>query len=72
MRVHKPKYMYVFTCFFPIMRLSRQRIVRALLYRMFAGRVLDGLLTVRKIENVPTGANNKPKLPIVVAQCGQL
>ncbi|VDN50594.1 unnamed protein product [Dracunculus medinensis] len=30
------------------------------------GRVLDGLLTVRKIENVPTGQNNKPKIPIVV------
>ncbi|KAJ1362631.1 Peptidyl-prolyl cis-trans isomerase 11, partial [Parelaphostrongylus tenuis] len=26
------------------------------------GRVLDGLLTVRKIENVQTGANNKPKI----------
>ena len=37
-----------------------------------AGRVLDGMLTVRKIENVPTGANNKPKLPIVIVQCGQL
>ncbi|WKX94479.1 hypothetical protein V3C99_011481 [Haemonchus contortus] len=36
------------------------------------GRVLDGLLTVRKIENVQTGANNKPKIPILVAQCGQL
>ncbi|CAJ0951434.1 unnamed protein product, partial [Mesorhabditis belari] len=36
------------------------------------GRVLEGLLTVRKIENVPTGANNKPKLPIVITQCGQL
>ncbi|KAE8540493.1 hypothetical protein D1P53_003439 [Cryptococcus gattii VGV] len=23
------------------------------------GRVIDGLLTVRKIENVPTGANNR-------------
>lgn len=23
------------------------------------GRVIDGLLTVRKIENVPTGAQNK-------------
>ncbi|KAE9420925.1 hypothetical protein Angca_009584 [Angiostrongylus cantonensis] len=31
------------------------------------GRVLDGLLTVRKIENVQTGANNKPKIPILVS-----
>ncbi|VDP01494.1 unnamed protein product [Soboliphyme baturini] len=29
------------------------------------GRVVDGLLVVRKIENVPTGPNNKPKLPIM-------
>uniref|UniRef100_A0A915DL94 PPIase cyclophilin-type domain-containing protein n=1 Tax=Ditylenchus dipsaci TaxID=166011 RepID=A0A915DL94_9BILA len=35
------------------------------------GRVLDGLLTVRKIENVPTGQNNKPKLPIVIEQCDE-
>lgn len=36
------------------------------------GRVLDGLLIMRKIENVPTGPNNKPKLPIFISQCGQL
>jgi peptidyl-prolyl isomerase H (cyclophilin H) len=36
------------------------------------GRVLDGLLVVRKIENVPCGPNNKPKIPIVIAECGQL
>uniref|UniRef100_A0A671R106 Peptidyl-prolyl cis-trans isomerase n=1 Tax=Sinocyclocheilus anshuiensis TaxID=1608454 RepID=A0A671R106_9TELE len=24
------------------------------------------------IQNVPTGPNNKPKLPIVVAQCGEM
>ncbi|KAI6241773.1 Peptidyl-prolyl cis-trans isomerase [Aphelenchoides fujianensis] len=36
------------------------------------GRVLDGLLTVRKIENVPTGQNGKPKMPIVIEQCGEL
>ncbi|TMS35726.1 hypothetical protein L596_003060 [Steinernema carpocapsae] len=36
------------------------------------GRVLDGLLTVRKIENAPTGQANKPALPIVIEQCGEL
>lgn len=36
------------------------------------GRVLDGLLIMRKIENVPTGPNNKPKLPISISQCGQM
>lgn len=36
------------------------------------GRVLDGLLIMRKIENVPTGPNNKPKLPVIISQCGQL
>nr|CAD7400659.1 unnamed protein product [Timema cristinae] len=29
------------------------------------GRVVDGLLVMRKIENVPTGPNNKPKIPVV-------
>ncbi|CAG9759997.1 unnamed protein product [Ceutorhynchus assimilis] len=36
------------------------------------GRVIDGLLVMRKIENVPTGPNNKPKIPITITQCGQL
>ena len=36
------------------------------------GRVIDGLLVMRKIENVPTGVNNKPKLPVVVTQCGEM
>lgn len=37
------------------------------------GRVLgDGMLTVRKLEAVATGPNNRPKLPCVVAQVGPL
>lgn len=37
------------------------------------GRVLgDGLLVVRKIENVATGANNKPKLACVISECGEM
>uniref|UniRef100_A0A8C4GL04 Peptidyl-prolyl cis-trans isomerase n=1 Tax=Dicentrarchus labrax TaxID=13489 RepID=A0A8C4GL04_DICLA len=36
------------------------------------GKVVDGLLIMRKIENVPTGPNNKPKLPILIAQCGEM
>ncbi|XP_049437274.1 peptidyl-prolyl cis-trans isomerase H isoform X2 [Epinephelus fuscoguttatus] len=36
------------------------------------GKVVDGLLVMRKIENVPTGPNNKPKLTIVIAQCGEM
>ena len=35
------------------------------------GKVIDGMLTVRKIENVSVGANSKPKLPIVISQCGE-
>ena len=33
-------------------------------------QVVDGMLTVRKIENVAVGANSKPKLPIVISQTG--
>ena len=36
------------------------------------GRVIDGLLVVRKIENVPTGPNSKPRLPVVITQCGEM
>jgi peptidyl-prolyl isomerase H (cyclophilin H) len=38
------------------------------------GKVVDeeSLLVVRKIENVPSGAGNKPKLDIEIEQCGEL
>eukprot|EP00301_Raphidiophrys_heterophryoidea_P005479 c12294_g1_i1.p1 GENE.c12294_g1_i1~~c12294_g1_i1.p1 ORF type:complete len:211 (-),score=57.65 c12294_g1_i1:44-637(-) len=36
------------------------------------GRVIDGMLTVRKIENVATGPNNKPRLACTIAECGEL
>lgn len=36
------------------------------------GRIIDGLLVLRKIENVPVGQNNKPKLPVVISQCGEM
>ncbi|KAM8753977.1 peptidyl-prolyl cis-trans isomerase H [Acanthopagrus latus] len=36
------------------------------------GKVVDGLLAMRKIENIMTGPNNKPKLAIVIAQCGEM
>lgn len=36
------------------------------------GRVIDGMLVVRKIENAPIGQNNKPKIPLVVSECGEL
>lgn len=36
------------------------------------GKVVDGLLTVRKIENVPTGPNNKPRLEVKITECGEM
>ncbi|KAJ3303692.1 cytochrome P450 monooxygenase 7 [Kappamyces sp. JEL0829] len=37
------------------------------------GRVVDGLLTLRKIENVPTfGGNNRPKMEVVISECGEM
>jgi peptidyl-prolyl isomerase H (cyclophilin H) len=36
------------------------------------GRVLDGMLLVRKIENVPTAASNNPRIPVLITQCGQM
>ena len=36
------------------------------------GSVVDGLLTVRKMEQVPTGNNSRPKLSVTIAQCGEL
>ncbi|KAF9445440.1 hypothetical protein P691DRAFT_734977 [Macrolepiota fuliginosa MF-IS2] len=36
------------------------------------GRVIDGMLTLRKIENVPTGPNNRPKLVVKIVECGEM
>ncbi|KAF8063223.1 cyclophilin-like domain-containing protein [Lyophyllum atratum] len=36
------------------------------------GRVIDGMLTLRKIENVPTGPNNRPKLVVKITECGEM
>ncbi|KAL6495754.1 cytochrome P450 monooxygenase 22 [Orobanche gracilis] len=37
------------------------------------GRVLgDGLLIARKMENVATGPNNRPKLACVIAESGEM
>ncbi|PKI83095.1 Cyp3p [Malassezia vespertilionis] len=36
------------------------------------GKVIDGMLVVRKIENVPTGANSRPKTQVQITQCGEM
>jgi len=36
------------------------------------GQLVDGLLTLRKIENVPTGPNNRPKLKVEITECGEM
>lgn len=34
------------------------------------GRVVEGMLTVRKIEQVPCGANNRPRMDVrIVGTC---
>lgn len=42
-------------------------------FQFLMQRVLgDGLLILRKIENVATGPNNRPKLACVIAECGEM
>ena len=39
------------------------------------GKILDdgeSLLTLRKCENVPCDHDDKPKMPILIAECGEL
>lgn len=36
------------------------------------GRVIDGMLTVRKIENVPVSPDSRPKIPVIISECGEL
>eukprot|EP01125_Pyxidicula_operculata_P003059 TRINITY_DN1323_c0_g1_i1.p1 TRINITY_DN1323_c0_g1~~TRINITY_DN1323_c0_g1_i1.p1 ORF type:complete len:131 (+),score=16.17 TRINITY_DN1323_c0_g1_i1:274-666(+) len=35
------------------------------------GQVVEGLQTVMMIANVSVGPGNKPKIPVVISQCGQ-
>ncbi len=49
----------------PVCRLDGKHVV--------FGRVVgDSMLIVRKVENVATGAANKPKIPVLVSECGEL
>lgn len=36
------------------------------------GRVEKGLDIIKKVENLPTNHNDKPKLPVKISKCGQL
>ncbi|KAI3661013.1 hypothetical protein MP638_004048 [Amoeboaphelidium occidentale] len=36
------------------------------------GRVVDGILTLRKMENVSTGNNNKPRVDVIIRECGEM
>eukprot|EP01010_Urceolus_cornutus_P001937 NODE_2514_length_522_cov_1.712474_g1996_i0.p1 GENE.NODE_2514_length_522_cov_1.712474_g1996_i0~~NODE_2514_length_522_cov_1.712474_g1996_i0.p1 ORF type:complete len:172 (+),score=30.35 NODE_2514_length_522_cov_1.712474_g1996_i0:62-517(+) len=37
------------------------------------GRVIDGMLTIRKIENVPVvGEKKTPRIPCVITECGEM
>ncbi len=36
------------------------------------GRVVEGMSVVRKMELVPTAGQNKPRLPVVITECGQM
>ena len=35
------------------------------------GKVIEGMLTVRKVEHVSVDANNKPKLECKIVECGE-
>ena len=36
------------------------------------GKVIDGLLTLRRIENISVGAQNRPKTPCIISECGEM
>ncbi len=43
-----------------------------ILFFIILGRVIEGMLVVRKIENVPVALNSKPKIPVIISQCGEM
>ncbi|KJE92842.1 peptidyl-prolyl cis-trans isomerase H [Capsaspora owczarzaki ATCC 30864] len=36
------------------------------------GKLIDGWVVMRKIENVPTDPGNRPKLNVIITQCGEM
>jgi len=36
------------------------------------GHVVEGMDVFRKIESCPTGANDKPEVDVVIADCGEM
>jgi cyclophilin family peptidyl-prolyl cis-trans isomerase len=36
------------------------------------GRVVEGMDVVRTVENVKTGASDKPEVDVVIADCGEM
>jgi peptidyl-prolyl isomerase H (cyclophilin H) len=38
------------------------------------GKIIDSasMMIVRKIEKTPVGPNSKPKVPVVISECGEL
>lgn len=42
------------------------------IYQIIVTKCIDFVWTPSLGQNVPVGPNNKPKLPIVIAQCGEM
>lgn len=36
------------------------------------GRVVEGMSVVRKIEETAVGLQNRPKVPVIISECGQM
>lgn len=39
---------------------------------MVFGQVIDGMDVVRKIGKVPTDLSDKPRIPVVIVDCGDM
>ncbi|RWW17057.1 hypothetical protein GW17_00019029 [Ensete ventricosum] len=53
--------------------LDNKHVVFGVIFCSPLQRVLgEGLLVVRKIENVATGPNNRPKLACLISECGEM
>lgn len=44
----------------------RHLTISLVVVKVVFGKVIDGILTLRKIENVATGPNNRPKLTVKI------
>ena len=36
------------------------------------GKLIDGHVLLKKMESISTGPNNRPRIPVLISECGEM